>query len=245
LTFDLTVLGCDGSYPGPGGAGSGYLLQGEGTTVWLDAGPGTLANLQTHVRLDDLDAVVVSHQHIDHWSDLEHLAVACKYVVPRPPIPLFSWDDLTSAQLSRSPAAAEVFSWHRVGPGARVRVGSMHLAFCRTAHPVETLAVRVDCAGRSLGYSADTGPAWELSELGAGLDLALCEATYLSGRRGAGLEHHLSARQAGETARRAECGRLVITHLWPTVDRSEAAAEASAAFGAEADVAAIGACYAV
>gem|GEM_PF-4664493 len=53
----LTVLGCDGSYPGPSGlaggqgssgAASGYLVRswGSGTALWVDAGPGTFANLQ-------------------------------------------------------------------------------------------------------------------------------------------------------------------------------------------------------
>ena len=42
----LTVLGCCGSYAAPGGACSGYLVQGGGKNLWLDAGPGTLANLQ-------------------------------------------------------------------------------------------------------------------------------------------------------------------------------------------------------
>ncbi len=64
--FTLTVLGTDGSYPAPGGACSGYLLQAGGRSVWLDAGPGTMANLQLHVGLEQLDAVVVSHAHPDH-----------------------------------------------------------------------------------------------------------------------------------------------------------------------------------
>ena len=49
MGLKLTVLGCSGSYPGPGGAASGYLIEGDGTRIWLDAGSGTLANLQRHV----------------------------------------------------------------------------------------------------------------------------------------------------------------------------------------------------
>src|SRR5215207_6934217 len=84
----VTVLGCDGSYPGPGGAGSGYLLRGGVSTVWLDCGPGTLAALQTHVDLGDIDAVVVSHEHPDHSSDLEGFSVACAYVIGRQGVPV-------------------------------------------------------------------------------------------------------------------------------------------------------------
>jgi ribonuclease BN (tRNA processing enzyme) len=44
--------------------------------------------------------------------------------------------------------------------------------------------------------------------------------------------HHLTAAQAGATAREAGAARLLITHLWPTVDVPRAVEEASAAFGA-------------
>jgi ribonuclease BN (tRNA processing enzyme) len=234
--LSLTVLGCDGSYPGPGGAGSGYLVAVADTTVWLDAGPGTLARLQEHVAIEDLTAVVVTHEHVDHWSDLEHLAVACRYALDRPPVPLFSEIDLTTRM--RVGPAAGTLAWSPIGPGSVVDVGHLRLSFSRTDHPVPTLAVRVDGAGRSLGYSADSGPGWGLAELGPGLDLALCEATFLSDREGS--LPHLSARQAGTSAREAGVGRLVLTHLWPRTDRAAARAEGAAAFGGDVEVAAAG-----
>ncbi len=238
--FRVTVLGCDGSYPGPGGACSGYLLRCGGTSVWLDAGPGTLAALQSHVAIEDIDAVVVSHEHVDHWSDLEHLAVACKWVVPRPPVPVYCEADLMSAM--RTPAA-DALAWTRIGPEAELSVGELAFTFSRTDHSVATLAVRADGRGRSLGYSADSGPGWGLSELGPGLDVALCEATFLSDMEGS--LPHMSARQAGHSARSAGVGRLIITHLWPRTDRRAAAAEAAEAFGAAVTVAATGQTYRV
>ncbi len=76
---NLKVLGCDGGYPGPGGAGSGYLVRMAGATVCLDMGPGVLARLQMELPLSGLDAVVVSHEHPDHRADLEALAVALHF----------------------------------------------------------------------------------------------------------------------------------------------------------------------
>lgn len=235
VPFTVTVLGCDGSFPGPGGAGSGYLLGCGGTHVWLDAGPGTMANLQLHVALAQVDAVVITHEHVDHWSDLEHFAVAAKWVVPRDPIPLYCESDLP--ELMRTPAADQ-FRFHPVGPGSRVDIGAMTFTFSRTDHSVATLAVRVDGGGRSLGYSADSGPGWGFSQLGPGLDLALCEATFLSEKEGT--LPHMSARQAGLNAREARAARLVLTHLWPGVDRIAARDEAASAFGARVEMAEIG-----
>jgi ribonuclease BN (tRNA processing enzyme) len=240
----VTVLGCDGSYPGPGGAASGYLVSCEGTTVWLDAGPGTLANLQLHVALDQLDAIVLTHEHPDHWSDLEHFVVACRWFLGRTGVPVYAPPSLravAATRISTAAAGAPVLEWHDTQPGRAVAIGPMTLRFSRTDHPVPTHAVRVDGGGRSLGYSADSGPAWALSALGPGLGLALCEATFLSDREGT--VQHMSARQAGATAREAGVGRLVITHIAPGIDRVAAETEAEASFGGPVEVAGIGARY--
>ncbi|MGH9077582.1 MAG: MBL fold metallo-hydrolase [Acidimicrobiales bacterium] len=234
----VTVLGADGSYPAPGGACSGYLVTCAGTRVWLDAGSGTMANLQRHVALTDVDAVVLSHGHPDHWSDLEGFYVACRWFLGRQGVPVYAPAGLRA--LTVGVADDGTFDWHEVDEGDQPAVGSLHLSLSRTDHPVRTLAVRLDGAGRSLVYSADTGPAWSLAALGQA-DLALVEATFLADREGT--MQHLSARQAGAMAASAGAGRLVVTHIAPGVDRAAAEDEAAAAFGAPVSAAAPGAKY--
>lgn len=240
--MELTVLGRDGSYPGPGGAASGYLVRGGGATLWLDTGPGTLANLQRHVSLFDVDAVVVSHEHPDHRSDLEGFAVACAHVVGRSGVAVYAPSGVREHGYHTDPPTLD---WHAVHEGSVVTVSGLRLSFARTDHGPETLAVRVDGDDASLGYSADTGPGWRLSGLGPALDLALVEATFLAADEGGGHGAHLSARQAGTQAREAGAGRLVITHLWPVTDAEAARAEAEAAFGRPVEVAHPGATYGV
>jgi len=235
VALTVTVLGCSGSYPGPGAACSGYLVRGGGTTVWLDAGPGTLANLQRHVPLSAVDAVVLTHEHPDHWTDLEGYRVASTYVLDQPAAPVYAPASLAGRVYGGFRAGVD---WRTVTDGSAVQVGGLALRFSRTDHPPETLAVRVDGGGRSLAYSADTGPGWSLAALGPGVDLALCEATYLADREDGGTGGHLSAAQAGTMARAAGVGRLVLTHLWPTVDPARSMAEAAAAYGAPVTVAA-------
>jgi ribonuclease BN (tRNA processing enzyme) len=234
----LTVLGCDGSYPGPGGAASGYLLQSDSTTVWLDAGSGTLANLQRHVALSEVTAIVLSHSHVDHWQDVEGFHVAVTHVVERAgPVPVHAPADLIAELDEKQPA----FALHTAADGMQRVVGDIAFTFSRTDHGKETLAVRAECSGRTLGYSADSGPGWSLEALGPGIDLALCEATFLQDREGS--MQHLSARQAGTTARAAGVERLVLTHTWPTVERDAIRAEGAAAFGAPVETATIDAVY--
>ena len=74
--MELTVLGCDGSWPGPGGTGSSYLLTSDGFHLVLDLGGGALGRLQEHIGIADIGAVCVSHAHHDHYADLFPLSVA-------------------------------------------------------------------------------------------------------------------------------------------------------------------------
>jgi ribonuclease BN (tRNA processing enzyme) len=236
LDFSLTVLGTDGSYPGPGGCNSGYLLQAGEFATWMDTGPGTMANLQLHLPLSRLDAVVVSHAHPDHWSDLEGLYVAMRYFLGRKGLPVYAPEGLRDLMVGEKPDGT--FDWRVIADGETAHVGPARWNWSRTDHPVETLASRVEVGGRALAYSADTGPEWELSSLGEGIQLALVEATMTLQEEGS--IQHLSARQAGRTAAKAGAERLLITHFAPPIDRAVSLAEATAAFGGPVEVAEVG-----
>jgi ribonuclease BN (tRNA processing enzyme) len=243
----VTVLGCSGSFPGPGGAASGYLVDDGRTRIWLDAGSGTLANLQRHLDPGRLDAVVLSHEHPDHWTDLEGFHNVLRFVLYRQAFPVYAPAGLKAHTYQDM---APWVAWHDVAGGDRVEVGTLGLTFSRTDHGPETLAVRVEAraggggeGGPSLGYSADTGPGWSLEALGPGLDLALCEATVPQALEG--VMQHLSARQAGRSARDAGARRLVLTHLWPGLDPGRSRAEGAEAFGGPVELAEVGARYEV
>ncbi len=66
----ITVIGCSGSFPGPDGPASCYLLEAEGFRLLLDLGSGAVGALQRHAPLDGIDAVCVSHHHPDHCLDI-------------------------------------------------------------------------------------------------------------------------------------------------------------------------------
>ena len=234
MGLTLTVLGCSGTYASPGNACSGYLVSDGTTTVWIDSGAGTLANLQRHVPLDGVDALVLSHEHPDHWTDLEGFFNVCRFVTGLEGLPVYAPAGLKGRTYNDD--ESPYFEWHDVKGGSRADVAGLTFTFSRTDHGPETLAMRVDGGGRSLGYSADTGPKWSLGELGEGLDLALCEATFLIEHEGQA--QHLSGRQAGQSAREAGARRLMLTHIWPTTDKEQSRAEAADAYGGPVELAA-------
>lgn len=241
MGLSLTILGCTGSYPGPGDVCSGYLLQSDGTNVMVDAGPGTVAALQDHLALEDLDAVVLSHSHPDHWTDLMVLRTAWKYGLRREGLVVLGTEDTRehAAAIAES-HLSPTFDWRVIWDGATTTVGDLALCFSSTDHYVETLALRADVDGRSFAYSADTGPGWSFAELGDGIHLGLCEATFATDEEQAGVLH-LSAGQAGAMARVAGVERLVLTHLLPGADAEAYRTNAVEAFGRDVDVATRGA----
>jgi ribonuclease BN (tRNA processing enzyme) len=106
----------------------------------------------------------------------------------------------------------------------------------RVSHPIEAYAFRISADGHSLTYSGDTGSSENLDRLASGADLFLCEASWHdSPRNPPGV--HMSGREAGETARRAEAAHLVLTHIVPWADPPALFEEASASFGGQITVA--------
>lgn len=241
MTLQITVLGASGTYAGVDGACTGFLVRGGDSTVMMDAGPGTLANLQRHIRLSELDAVVLSHSHPDHWLELPVLRNALRYVLSIDGLALYATaETLDMADHLIGSAMSPTFRDHTITDGSTFRIGDQQWLCSRTDHSVETLGFRVDCDGRSFAYTADTGPGWSIAELSppelGPVDLALSEASFLhdSAERN---PVHLSARQAGELARAAGARRLVLSHLLPGASAEAAASEAAAAYGAPVDVA--------
>ena len=233
--LQITVLGCDGSYAGPGGACSGYLVTSGSTNVWVDCGPGTLANVQQHVSLSDLSGIVVSHAHPDHWVELAVTLNAFRFYIERSGVPLFTTaETLSRLEAMKGVPVSETFDFQQITDGSTFDLDGVRFQCALTDHPVETMSMRIESAGRSVAYSADTGPGWQLTSLPE-VDVALIEATMRADQ--SGLAPHLTTSEAGERARGAGAGRLVITHLPPGADADASRDEAAAAYGAEVQVA--------
>jgi ribonuclease BN (tRNA processing enzyme) len=239
---DVTVVGCSGSFPGPDSAASCYLVEHEGTRILLDLGNGALGALARHIDIYDVDAVVLSHLHVDHFIDLCSFYVALKYRPGGPPArPVAVWGPSdtgrrlqTAYGLRGSESVAGEFDIHDTAPS--FQIGPFRIRTARVVHPIEAYAVRVEAGGRSLTYSGDTGPTDRLVDLARGSDLALFEASFLE-RRPNPAALHLTARQAARHAAAAGVDRLVLTHLVPWHDPAESLAEAQPEYGGELSLA--------
>jgi ribonuclease BN (tRNA processing enzyme) len=75
-----------------------------------------------------------------------------------------------------------------------------------------------------------------LAELGRDADLFIIEATERDGEIRQPIRNLMTAREAGQWARRAGAHRLMLTHFWPGNDRAAAVAAAAAEFNGNGEV---------
>jgi ribonuclease BN (tRNA processing enzyme) len=260
----LTVLGKSPSWQDAGGACSGYLVVDDDTGLLLDCGNGVFSKLRQFRDYVDLDAVLISHLHADHFLDLVPYAYALSYAPRQQPVPVAGWpgtDNPSRPLLYAPPGAREIFrrvvgAW---GPqelienafdlqeydvSAGVQVGSIAVHFQEVPHFMKTFAMCIESRNGSgrLVYGADCSPTDRLADFAQGCELLIIEATLPRPER-TGARGHLTPREAGEHGRAAGAKRLVLTHISDELDAEWARREAAEAFGGPVEVAREGAVY--
>lgn len=217
----ITIIGSSGTYSSTDSACSCYLVQTASTSVLIDAGPGSSIELQRHIDLAEIDAIVLSHEHPDHWTEMPMLYHAYRYGIERLGLPVYGTAGTKVRLDAAVPEATEdTFSWTTIDATDVIEIGDLSFTFSETDHPVETLAMRIESGGVAVAYSADTGPGWSPESFGASIDLMVYETTLPIDLEESEIPH-VSGRQAGERATAAGINTLVLTHVPPGHEPSE------------------------
>ncbi|MDQ0190221.1 MBL fold metallo-hydrolase [Alicyclobacillus cycloheptanicus] len=235
----LHVLGYWGTYPGPGEATTGFLVETDTEKILLDCGSGVLAQLFHICDIPDLTGVVITHHHHDHVADLGVLSYSLLLARLRgtrtEELPFYMPPG--EASLMRSLRGEPLIALREIDETSHVNVGDVTISFARTIHPVPCLAVRMEHNGKRFVFSADSAQSDTLTAFAADADLFLCEASMYAGQEEeAKRTGHLTAPQAGQTAAAAGARKLVLTHYPHYGDHNDLREQASAAFGGEVEL---------
>ncbi|HEX6341456.1 MBL fold metallo-hydrolase [Umezawaea sp.] len=237
----ITVLGCSGSVPGPDLPTSGYLVDADGFRMVVDLGAGTFGKLQTHCSPFDVDAVLLSHLHLDHCADFAALTTFRRHH-PRPPydprerkLPVHAPSG-ASVRLANAHAASrsepesleDVFEFSALRPGT-FQLGPCTVTVAQMRHICEAYGFRFEVGGRSLVFSGDTAVCPELVELARGADVLMADTAWQD-RGGRPDNLHMSGVEAAGVAVEAGVGRLLLTHVLPWSDRLGVLADAERVF---------------
>jgi ribonuclease BN (tRNA processing enzyme) len=231
VTLSITVLGSSGMFATTERACAGYLLEWGGFRLWMDAGAGSWRNLLEHVPYASIDAVLLTHRHADHTTDVFQAFHARQFGGPEPlePIPLWAPQETLDRLQDFDAEFDASFVLTPVVAGQRLEVHDARFDFIEMAHPPVTLGVRVTCDGDVLAYSADTGPTADLRALARAADLFVCEATLQDADEP--WYGHMSASQAGAAAADLGVNDLLLTHLPPGRDLKLSLKQAEGACG--------------
>jgi ribonuclease BN (tRNA processing enzyme) len=260
----LTVLGKSPSWQDAGGACSGYLIEEEGTAVLLDCGNGVFSKLREHIDYVDVDAVVLSHLHADHFLDLVPYSYALTYAPRQQPVPVDRWPGTkhpARPALHVPPGAQKVFrrvvgAWgnedlienafglREYDPSEEIEIGPIRITFHEVPHFTETFAMSISSTNGSgrIVYGADCSPTDALSDFARNADLMLLEATLPRPER-TGMRGHLTPGEAGDQGRGAGAKRLLLVHISDELDADRARDQAAEAFGGPVEVATEGATF--
>jgi ribonuclease BN (tRNA processing enzyme) len=216
----VTVIGCSPAWPNAGGAQSGYLVEGDGRLL-LDCGPGVLARLREGAAdgWPDVDAVVITHFHLDHWGDLVPWIFGASFGpgrdVPKPELwlPPGGTEKLRAygRQLAFADQIELAFDVREYEEGTEFRAaGFVVIPYSLDHYSELTFGMRVTNDQSTLAYSGDTGPTPKLAELARDADLFLCEATLLEPEKSE--RGHLSEDEALDAFAASGARRLVVIH---------------------------------
>jgi ribonuclease BN (tRNA processing enzyme) len=212
------VVGCSPAWPNPGGAQSGYLVEEDGRRVLLDCGPGVLPRLRRLEGWPRIDAIVITHFHLDHWGDLVPWAFGGLFgagrevLAPELWLPRGGRDTLHGLDpVLYANAVLELFDVHEYEERTPFTAAGFELVAYRMLHyALESYGLRVSNEERTLAYSADSAPCPGLIHLAHDADLFLCEATLAQPEQG--IRGHLTWDEAQEAFETSGASRLVIIH---------------------------------
>jgi ribonuclease BN (tRNA processing enzyme) len=233
----LTVLGSGTSVPHPRRSSSAHWVEADGGTLLLDCG-GPAAHRMAEEGCDwaQLDAVWVSHFHLDHVGGLAPFLFGTRYApqtrARRKPLFIYGprgtekllrrFDEAGDYGLFEQPFPVEV---RELAPRAEFELfGGLRGETFSTPHTSESLALRLtEPDGTSLVYTSDTGFTEALAGFARAADLFLMECSFF---RSKPVKTHLELEDAMRLARLSGARRLMLTHLYPEWDGLDVAAEA-------------------
>lgn len=234
----LVVLGSGTSVPHPQRASAAFWLETDGASMLLDCSADAMHRMaQENLGWPNLDAIWISHLHLDHCGGLAAFLFAMKHSpqtqARNKPLRIFSCggverllksiDESNDYGLFNQPFPLEIrefaVSGEEFSPFEGIRCETF-----KTPHTRESLAIRLtNSRNKTVVYSADTGFSEELARFAHGADLFILECSFYEDKP---VKTHLELSEAMRIAQMAEPRKLLLTHLYPEWDTIDLPAKA-------------------
>lgn len=231
----LKILGTQSPYNTEGHNCPGFFIQDENSRILLDCGSGSHSLLKYPIDLQNL-SIIISHLHRDHYNDIYNLQYSSfvfhnqKRIdkpidIYLPSTPNSIVDDIRGEINSYA-------KYYTINQNSQLHIGNIDISFCKTDHPVETYAIRIQNGNRVLVYTSDTSYSAKdrIVDFAKNADLLICEASLLRKHGFPEINSHLTAEQAAQIAKEANVKGLALTHFWPEENVERYVDEAQSVF---------------
>ena len=232
----LTVLGSGTSVPHATRSSSAYWLETENGTLLIDCAASAIHRMaQEKLDWANLDAIWISHFHLDHVGGLAPFLFGTKHAPDTQkrtkPLRIFgakglknlldAFDKANDYNLLKQPFPVEITEIESLE--AFEILPETQAVAISTPHTEESRAIRIsENSGKSLVYTSDTGFSQDLPALARKADLFVLECSFVRNKQ---IDTHLELAEAIYLIRRAEPKKAVLTHLYPEWDDVDFAEE--------------------
>jgi ribonuclease BN (tRNA processing enzyme) len=225
----LVVLGSGTSVPHSQRASAAFWLATDGGSLLLDCSADAMHRMaEEDLDWANLDAIWISHLHLDHCGGLASLLFGLKHSPQtqerEKPLKIFGCegverllkaiDESNDYGLFKQPFPVEMHEF--AGSGEFSPFEGIRCETFKTPHTRESLAMRLtNSENKTVVYSADTGVSEELAMFARGADLFVLECSFYENKP---VQTHLNLAEAMLIAQMAGPRRLLLTHLYPEWD---------------------------
>lgn len=233
-SITLKVLGCGDAFGSGGVPNTSFYLSTPDQNFLIDCGASSLVQLKKYgLSSDDLDQVLISHFHGDHYGGLPFILLEAALVQERKrPLSIVGPEGIREKLVQLQDALYPGTSRNMDLLDLRLMefmnestldLGAATLRTCPVVHAEGSFphALRIETQEVTIAYSGDSSWTDALYRISDGADLFICECNFFEKE----VPGHIHYKELKEKAPSINAERMVLTHRGPEMLKNEASVD--------------------
>lgn len=221
---NILVAGCGDAFSTDGNHHACYRINLDEKVLFLDFGATALTSLKRlKVDLQDVDIIIISHFHGDHYSGLPFYFLDAAILQKRkkklhlvsPPGLKQKLRELTSLLYPGSEKVLDSFpvEYHVLKADEHILVDGFKIYSVKVKHAKATLphGLRIEGKDKIVAYSGDTGWTDNLIKIAQDADVFICECNNYDTK----MSSHLDYKSFVENKNKLKAREIYLSHLGP------------------------------